>query len=171
MAGPSKKGVVKTSKSSDRRMAGDRQASSYLHNAIVKTDIRNTDTTRIVSNLHLKNTGNNKTVKRRVGDKSWEDQTLLEWDPKHFRLFVGNLGPDANDQLLHSAFLKYASMSKVKVPVDTKSGKNKGFGFVAFADANDYFQAFKDMNGKYIGQHPVQLKRAETQIKATKKKR
>ncbi|KAG2735115.1 hypothetical protein G9P44_001329 [Scheffersomyces stipitis] len=160
MAGPSKKGVVKTSKSSDRRMAGDRQASSYLHNAIVKTDIRNTDTTRIVSNLHSKNTGNNKTVKRRVGDKSWEDQTLLEWDPKHFRLFVGN-----------SAFSKYASMSKVKVPVDTKSGKNKGFGFVAFADANDYFQAFKDMNGKYIGQHPVQLKRAETQIKATKKKR
>lgn len=87
-----------------------------------------------------------------------------DWNPKHFRLFVGNLGQDANDEMLIAAFAKYASMSKAKVPMD-KGGKNKGFGFVAFESADDYLKAFKEMNGKYVGQRPVQLKRAESKLK------
>ena len=89
------------------------------------------------------------------------------WNPKHFRLFVGNLGPDATDDLLRGAFSKYKSLSNVHVPMHNGNGKDrkpKGFGFVAFADADDYLQAFKDMNGKYIGQFPVQLKRAESKV-------
>lgn len=95
----------------------------------------------------------------------------MEWDPTHFRLFVGNLGQDATDQMLAEAFGKYATMSKVKIPIDKKTNKNKGYGFVAFADADDYFKAFQEMNGKYIGLHPVQLKRAETKIKPAKRSR
>ncbi|KAI5969171.1 hypothetical protein CANMA_001838 [Candida margitis] len=86
------------------------------------------------------------------------------WNPKHFRLFVGNLGPDANDDLLRGAFRKYSSMSNVHVPMDKQARKPRGYGFVAFANADDYLQAFKDMNGKYIGQYPVQLKRAESSV-------
>lgn len=87
------------------------------------------------------------------------------WNPKHFRLFVGNLGPEATDEILLNAFSKYESLSKVNVPVDPKTKKNKGFGFVAFASADDYLKAFKEMNGKYVGQRPVQLKRAESKVK------
>lgn len=94
-------------------------------------------------------------------------QQTEDWDPKHFRLFVGNLGQDATDDMLVAAFSKYESMSKAKVPAD-KAGKNKGFGFVAFANAEDYLKAFKEMNGKYVGQRPVQLKRAESKVKAKK---
>ena len=94
------------------------------------------------------------------------------WNPKHFRLFVGNLGPDGNDELLKEAFQKYPSMSQVHVPIDRKTTKNKGFGFVAFGKSEDYLRAFQEMNGKYIGQHPVQLKRAESSVpKKTKCKR
>lgn len=125
----------------DRRPLGKRP-DAYLHGAITKPVAPKS--------------------KNRPAGKS---DPLAEWDPKHFRLFVGNLGSDANDQLLESAFRKYPSMSKVKVPMDARLGKNKGYGFVAFASADDYLQAFKEMNGKYIGLHPVQLKRAETKIK------
>lgn len=90
---------------------------------------------------------------------------LQKWDPKHFRLFVGNLGPEATDETLQSAFSPYASVSKVNVPVDPKTKKNKGFGFVAFASSDDYLKAFKEMNGKYVGLRPVQLKRAESKVK------
>lgn len=83
-----------------------------------------------------------------------------DWNPAHFRLFVGNLGPDATDETLAAAFSAYASVSKVSVPRD-KSGENKGYGFVAFSDSKDYLKAFKEMNGKYVGLRPVQLKRAE----------
>lgn len=110
-----------------------------------------------------------KTVRRSANGKSWEDDTLVEWDPNHFRLFVGNLGPDANDQLLVDAFGKYPSFVKARVPRDKRADKNKGYGFVAFASADDYLRAFKEMNGKYVGLHPVQLKRAETQVKARKR--
>lgn len=90
------------------------------------------------------------------------------WNPAHFRLFVGNLGPDATTDVLAAAFSAYASVTKVSVPCDAK-GENRGYGFVAFALSADYLRAFKEMNGKYVGQRPVHLKRAE--LGAPKKKR
>jgi hypothetical protein len=109
--------------------------------------------------------GKRLTVKRSGGGKSWEDPSLLEWNPDHFRLFVGNLSGEVTDEMLTSAFGKYASVSKVKAVIDARTERCKGFGFVSFADADDYFRAFKELNGKYIGNHPIQLKKATTEIK------
>lgn len=152
-------------KSSDRRLASGRSAASYLHSSLAQAKNEKFQykpaPTQVDPNL---------TVKREVGDSKWTDPSLLEWDPNHFRLFVGNLGPDANDELLYRAFSKYPSLSKAKVPMNKKKNENKGYGFVAFADSGDYLKAFKEMNGKYVGQHPVQLKRAQTEIKPVKKK-
>ncbi|GEQ69653.1 hypothetical protein JCM33374_g3326 [Metschnikowia sp. JCM 33374] len=122
------------SKSSDRRLASGKRAEAFLHGA------------------------QNKIANSSSGSKS--DKSADGWNPKHFRLFVGNLGEDANDEVLAAAFARYPSVSKVRVPED-KSGKNRGYGFVAFASPDDYLKAFKEMNGKYVGSRPVQLKRAE----------
>lgn len=99
------------------------------------------------------------TVIRRAAGKIWEDQTLLEWDPSHKRLFVGDLGNDVSDELLTTSFSKYPSFSKARV-VRNKEGKGKGYGFVAFADPEDFLKAWKQMNGKYIGSRPCRLKKA-----------
>lgn len=50
---------------------------------------------------------------------------------------------------------------------DARTQVAKGYGFVAFRDPEDYFRAWKEMNGKYIGNHPVQLKKATTDVKPT----
>ncbi|MCP8715965.1 MAG: RNA-binding protein [Asgard group archaeon] len=84
-----------------------------------------------------------------------------KWNPKHFKLFIGNLGPDGDEELLKKSFEKYKSMSQVYVPLDRKTNLNKGYGFVSFAKSEDYLHAFQEMNDKYIGQRPVQLKRAK----------
>jgi RNA recognition motif-containing protein len=105
------------------------------------------------------------TVKREGGGKQWEDTSLLEWDPSHFRLFVGNLSQEVTDEMLKAPFERYKSLSKVRVVKDHRTDKCKGFGFVAFVDPEDYFKAFKEVNGKYVGNHPIQLKRATTEIK------
>lgn len=89
----------------------------------------------------------------------------VKWSPNHFRLFVGNLGPEATEEVLLAAFSKYKTLSSASVPVDSKTSTNKGFGFVSFASSDDYLRAFKEMNGKYVGQRPVQLKRAESKVK------
>jgi hypothetical protein len=105
------------------------------------------------------------TVIRQGGGQTWQDPTLLEWDPSHFRLFVGNLAGEVTDDSLLKAFSKYPSVKKARVVRDKRTTKSKGYGFVAFADGDEYFRAAREMQGKYIGSHPVLLKRSNTEIK------
>jgi hypothetical protein len=114
--------------------------------------------------------GKRKTVVREGGGKTWEDETLLEWDPQHPRLFIGNLAGEVTDDSLLKAFSKYPSLVKARVVRDKKSTKSKSYGFVSFSDTDDYFRAAKEMNGKYIGSHPVLVKRATSEVKPITKK-
>jgi len=111
--------------------------------------------------------GKQKTVVRSGGGKTWQDPSLLEWDPTHPRLFIGNLAGEVTDDSLLKAFSRYSSVSKARVVRDKRTTKSKGFGFVSFSNSDDYFQAAKEMQGKYIGSHPVLIKRSTTEIKAT----
>jgi hypothetical protein len=108
-----------------------------------------------------------KTVVRSGGGQTWTDNSLLEWDPSHFRLFVGNLAGEVTDESLLKAFSKYPSVRKARVIRDKRTTKSRGYGFVSFEDGDEYFRAAKEMNGKYIGSHPVQLKKSTTEIKPT----
>ncbi|KAK2875590.1 hypothetical protein FQN49_001576 [Arthroderma sp. PD_2] len=106
-----------------------------------------------------------KTVLRSGGGQTWSDSTLLEWDPAHFRLFCGNLAGEVTDDSLLKAFSKYPSVQKARVIRDKRTEKSKGYGFVSFSDGDDYFRAAREMQGKYIGSHPVLLRRAMTEIR------
>ncbi|KAG5979843.1 hypothetical protein E4U55_004712 [Claviceps digitariae] len=107
-----------------------------------------------------------KTVVRQGGGKKWTDDTLLEWDPAHLRLFVGNLAGETTDDSLLKAFTPWKSVQRAKVVRDKRTNKSKGYGFVSFSDADDFFNAAKTMNGQYIQSHPVIVKKANTDIKA-----
>lgn len=110
--------------------------------------------------------GKQKTVVRSGGGKTWQDSSLLEWDPAHFRIFVGNLAGEVTDESLLKAFARYPSVQKARVVRDKRTTKSKGYGFVSFTDGDEYFRAAKEMQGKYIGSHPVLIKRSTTEIKA-----
>uniref|UniRef100_L2G7P6 Rnp domain protein n=1 Tax=Colletotrichum fructicola (strain Nara gc5) TaxID=1213859 RepID=L2G7P6_COLFN len=107
-----------------------------------------------------------KTVVREGGGKKWSDDTLAEWDPSHLRLFV-NLAGEVTDDSLLKAFSRWKSVQKSRVIRDKRTAKSKGYGFVSFNDADDFFQAAKEMNGKYIQSHPVVVRKANTEIKIT----
>lgn len=109
----------------------------------------------------------NKTVQRTGGGTTWTDSTLLEWDPAHFRIFVGNLAGEVTDESLLKAFSQYPSVQKARVIRDKRTTKSKGYGFVSFADGDDYFRAARELNGKYIGSHPIIVKKAVTDVRAT----
>ncbi|KAF5390671.1 hypothetical protein D9757_002747 [Collybiopsis confluens] len=104
--------------------------------------------------------GKRTTVLRKGGGKVWEDQTLLEWNPSWFRLFVGDLSNDVSDDVLANAFNKYTSFQKARVIRDRLSQKAK-YGFVAFSDPEDFLKAWKEMDGKYVGNRPVKLRKAD----------
>lgn len=111
--------------------------------------------------------GKQKTVVRSGGGQTWQDPSLLEWDPAHFRLFVGNLAGEVTDESLLKAFARFPSVHKARVVRDKRTTKSKGYGFVSFVDGEEYFQAARDMQGKYIGSHPVLLRKSTTEIRPT----
>ncbi|KWU45657.1 hypothetical protein RHOSPDRAFT_32579 [Rhodotorula sp. JG-1b] len=108
------------------------------------------------------------TVLRKGGGEVWEDQTLLEWDPSHFRLFIGDLDPAISDDAFRSAFSgpRFPSFVKSKVVRDKYTNKGKGYGFVSYSDPEDFLKAWKEMNGKYVGTRPVTIKKATAGVKA-----
>jgi len=109
--------------------------------------------------------GPKKTVLREGGGKVWKDDTLLEWDPNGLRLFVGNLAGETTDESLLKAFSRWKSVQKAKVVRDKRTSKSKGYGFVSLSDPDEFYQAAKEMNGKYIQSHPVVVRKAKTEVK------
>ena len=102
-----------------------------------------------------------KSLARKAGGERWEDSSLAEWPENDFRIFVGDLGNECNDDMLARAFAKYPSFAKAKVVADKANpGKNKGYGFVSFLDINCYAKAMKEMAGKFIGNRPVKLRKS-----------
>jgi RNA recognition motif-containing protein len=83
---------------------------------------------------------------------------------------VGNLAGEVTDESLHKAFARWPSVQKARVIRDKRTTKSKGYGFVSFSDGDEFFQAARDMQGKYIGSHPVLLRRSTTEIKAVNPK-
>ncbi|KAI1503666.1 hypothetical protein F5X99DRAFT_374113 [Biscogniauxia marginata] len=106
-----------------------------------------------------------KTVVRAGGGQKWTDDSLLEWDPSHLRLFVGNLAGETTDESLFKAFSRWKSLQKARVIRDRVTSKSKGYGFVSFSDPDEFFSAAKEMNGKYIQSHPVVVRKSTTEIK------
>ena len=67
-----------------------------------------------------------------------------------FRMFCGDLGNEVTDEVLARAFGRYPSFQKAKVIRDKRTNKTRGYGFVSFKDPNDFVQAMRDMNGKFL---------------------
>ena len=98
---------------------------------------------------------------REAGGTRWVDNSLDEWPKDDFRIFVGNLGWEVNDEVLSKAFQsRYASFQRAKVVRDKKMNKVRGYGFVSFSDFVEGARALKEMDGKYIGNRPVKLSKS-----------
>lgn len=97
-----------------------------------------------------------KPVLRTAAGKVWEDPYMNEWPDNDFRIYVGNLGNEVDDKVLHQAFSNYKSLTKWRVVRDHHD-YTKGFGFVSFLDPHEGVKALKEMNKKYIGQRPCKL--------------
>lgn len=44
--------------------------------------------------------------------------------------------------------------------MDKKNDKSKGYGFISFADPTDYLRVMKEMQGQYVGNRPLMLKKS-----------
>ncbi|KAI8007271.1 RNA-binding protein 42 [Camellia lanceoleosa] len=101
-----------------------------------------------------------KAIPRKAAGQNWEDPTLTEWPENDYRLFCGDLGNEVNDDVLSKAFSRFPSFNMARVVRDKRTGKTKGYGFVSFANPLDLAAALKEMNGKYVGNRPIKLRKS-----------
>ncbi|KAK6131110.1 hypothetical protein DH2020_035155 [Rehmannia glutinosa] len=103
--------------------------------------------------------------------------------PDDYRLFCGDLGNEVNDDVLSKAFARFPSFNMARtagfVPLwdvnyrlepigdnvnvvvrDKRTGKTKGYGFISFSNPTDLVGALKEMNGKYVGNRPIKLRKS-----------
>lgn len=97
---------------------------------------------------------------RKAAGKVWRDDSLAEWPENDFRLFLGDLGGDTTDEMLHGTFARYPSFAKAKVVRDKRTKKSRGFGFASFLDPHDASAAMRELNGKYLGSRPIKISKS-----------
>lgn len=106
-----------------------------------------------------------KGILRACAGEVWIDKTLADWPANDFRLFCGDLGNEVTDDILAAAFSHLPSFAKARVVRDQRTFKSRGYGFVSLLDAGDALRALREINGSYIGNRPVRLKKVEQEEK------
>ncbi|GJJ09427.1 hypothetical protein Clacol_003649 [Clathrus columnatus] len=88
---------------------------------------------------------------------AYQGQQNKEDTSNHYHVFVGDLSPEVNDEILGKAFSAFGSMSDARVMWDMNSGKSRGYGFLAFRDKTDAEQAIATMNGEWLGSRAIRV--------------
>jgi len=88
---------------------------------------------------------------------AYQGQQNKEDTSGHFHVFVGDLSPEVNDDVLAKAFSAFGTLSDARVMWDMNSGKSRGYGFLAFRDKTDAEQAIATMNGEWLGSRAIRV--------------
>jgi nucleolysin TIA-1/TIAR len=83
------------------------------------------------------------------------NNTSKEDTSNHFHIFVGDLSNEVNDEVLLQAFSAFGMVSEARVMWDMKTGRSRGYGFVAFRDRADAEKALSSMDGEWLGSRAI----------------
>ncbi|KAG6040447.1 hypothetical protein E4U41_000487 [Claviceps citrina] len=73
----------------------------------------------------------------------------------HFHIFVGDLSNEVNDEILTQAFSAFGTVSEARVMWDMKTGRTRGYGFVAYRDRTEAEKALSSMDGEWLGSRAI----------------
>lgn len=73
------------------------------------------------------------------------------------KLYVGNLGPKADELMLKALFSMFGDVEKAYVIPDKETGLSKGYGFVVMGSEAAAQAAIKALDGKKCGDFTVKV--------------
>ncbi|PPS15072.1 hypothetical protein GOBAR_AA05496 [Gossypium barbadense] len=88
------------------------------------------------------------------------DRVLPSPDVKYTNLYVKNLDPDINEEVLQEKFSEFGKIACLVVARD-ENGTSRGFGFVNFECPEDAKKAMESMNGSQLGSKVLYVARAQ----------
>ncbi|ETN45019.1 uncharacterized protein HMPREF1541_09895 [Cyphellophora europaea CBS 101466] len=83
------------------------------------------------------------------------NNTNKEDTSNHFHIFVGDLSNEVNDEVLLQAFSAFGTVSEARVMWDMKTGRTRGYGFVAYRDRGEAEKALAQMDGEWLGSRAI----------------
>lgn len=98
---------------------------------------------------------------------AYQGQQNKEDTSGHYHVFVGDLSPEVNDEILGKAFAAFGTLSDARVMWDMNSGKSRGYGFLAFREKTDAEQAIATMNGEWLGSRAIRVNWANQKTQGT----
>ncbi|MDD5011755.1 MAG: RNA-binding protein [Phycisphaerae bacterium] len=78
------------------------------------------------------------------------------------KIYVGNMGPDANNESLKALFSVFGKVEKAYIVADRQTGKSKGFGFVEMSSDTEAKAAIEALNGKSCAGYTVKVSEAKS---------
>lgn len=60
-------------------------------------------------------------------------------------VFVGGLAEEADEKVLHAAFIPFGDLVDIQIPLDYETEKHRGFAFIEFESAEDASAAIDNM--------------------------
>ncbi len=71
------------------------------------------------------------------------------------KLYVGNLGPEADGESLNALFSMFGTVEVAYVITDKKTGDSQGYGFVVMSSDTEGRAAIAALHGKEVGESKV----------------
>jgi RNA recognition motif-containing protein len=78
-------------------------------------------------------------------------------------LYVGNISYSMKEEELRKSFGQYGEVVSVKIIIDKRTGKSKGYGFVEMDSDASADEALKNMNGQELAGRNVKVNKANSQ--------
>jgi len=79
------------------------------------------------------------------------------------KLYVGNLGPGADQASLDALFSVFGTVEKAYIITDRQTGQSKGFGFVEMSNDTEAQAAIAALDGKKCDGYTVKVNEAKSQ--------
>ena len=78
-----------------------------------------------------------------------------------FRIYVGNLSFQTDEQGLNDLFAQHGAVNSVAIITDRETGRSRGFGFVEMADEGEGRAAIEAINGMEIAGRTLTVNEAK----------
>lgn len=78
-------------------------------------------------------------------------------------IYIGNLLFTKNQYEIKEIFEQFGNVKYVKINVDPKTNKSKGFAFVQMSNKSDGYKAIRSLNGKQLDGRTLKVSEAKPQ--------
>ncbi len=77
-------------------------------------------------------------------------------------IYVGNINYSLGEEDIRKIFEVIGQVDAIKLVMDRKTGKSKGFGFIEMAGKKEAMEAIKTLDGKTVAGRNLRVIRAHT---------